>query len=64
MDEAGLAWMLPHPDKSGEYRERRMAEHIIERVLQKEAATRVLIWVGYGHAYKPRPPGQLKMMAT
>jgi uncharacterized iron-regulated protein len=64
MDEADLAWMQEHPDESGEYRERRMAEHIIERILQKEPAARVLIWVGYGHAYKSRPSGRLKMMAA
>jgi len=64
MDEADHAWMEEHPDDSGEYRERRMAEHIIERILQKEPAARVLIWVGYGHAYKYCPPGRLKMMAA
>ncbi len=64
MDEADHAWMEEHPDDSGEYRERRMAEHIIERILQKKPAARVLIWVGYGHAYKCRPPGGLKMMAA
>ena len=64
MDEADDAWMEEHPDDSGEYRERRMSEHIIERILQKEPAARVLIWVGYGHAYKYAPPGLLKMMAA
>jgi heme-binding uptake protein ChaN (Tiki superfamily) len=64
MDEADHAWMEEHPDDSGQYRERRMAEHIIERILQKEPAARVLIWVGYGHAYKYRPPGLFKMMAA
>ncbi len=64
MDEADLLWMEEHPDESGEYRERRMAEHLIERILQKEPAARVLIWVGYGHTYKHCPPGLLKMMAT
>ncbi len=63
MDEADLAWMQEHPDESGEFRERRMAEHIIERILQHEPAARVLIWVGYGHAYKHHAPGRLKMMA-
>src|SRR5260370_21504544 len=48
MDEADLAWMDEHPDESGEYRERRMAEHIMERILQKDPQARVLIWVGYG----------------
>src|SRR2546429_180112 len=43
MDEADHAWMEEHPDESGEFREQRMAEHIIERVLQKEPAARVLI---------------------
>jgi len=64
MDEADHAWMQAHPDESGEFRERRMAEHIIERILQQEPAARVLIWVGYGHAYKYCPPGGLKMMAA
>jgi hypothetical protein len=64
MDEADDAWMEEHPDDSGEYRERRMAEHIIERILQKEPAARVLIWVGYGHAYKYSPPGLFKMIAA
>jgi uncharacterized iron-regulated protein len=64
MDEADDAWMEEHPDDSGQYRERRMAEHIIERILQKEPAARVLIWVGYGHAYKYTPPDGLKRMAA
>jgi hypothetical protein len=64
MDEADLAWMQEHPDESGGFRERRMAEHIIERILQQEPAARVLIWVGYGHAYKYCQPGGLKMMAA
>ncbi len=64
MDEADHAWMQGHPDESGEFRERRMAEHIIECILQQEPAARVLIWVGYGHAYKYCPPGRLKMMAA
>ncbi len=44
MDEADGAWMQEHPDESGEFRERRTAEHIIERILQQEPAARVLIW--------------------
>jgi len=64
MDEADLTWMQEHPDETGEYRERRMAEHIVERILQQEPAARILAWVGYGHAYKYRPPGRLKMMAA
>ncbi len=55
MDEADCAWMEEHPDESGEYR---------ERILQKEPAARVLIWVGYGHAYKYRSPDRPKMMAA
>lgn len=64
MDETDHAWMEEHSDESGEFRERRMAEHIIERILQKEPAARVLIWVGYGHAYKYCQPGLPKMMAA
>ena len=64
MDKADVAWMQEHPGDSGQYRERRMAEHIIERILQKEPAARVLIWVGYDHAYKYLPPSRLKMMAA
>lgn len=65
MDEVDdRAWIEEHPDESGKYRERRMAEHIIERILQKEPTARVLIWVGYGHAYKYSPPSLFKMMAA
>ncbi len=64
MDEADFTWMEEHPDESAEYRERRMAQHIIERILQQEPRARVLIWVGYGHAYKYTPPDGLKRMAA
>ncbi len=64
MDEADHAWMEKHPDESAEYRERRMAEHIIERILQQEPHARVLIWVGYGHAYKYILPDGFKPMAA
>ncbi len=64
MDEADFTWMEEPPDESAEYRERRMAQHIIERILQQEPRARVLIWVGYGHAYKYTPPDGLKRMAA
>src|SRR5258708_16106359 len=64
MDEADQAWREKHLDESAAYRERGMAEHIIERMLQEEPHARVLIWVGYGHAYKYILPDGFKPMAA
>jgi hypothetical protein len=52
-------WLLNHPDM--QFRERRMAEHIAERVLQPEPAAHVLVWVGHQHGQKFQHG--LKMMA-
>lgn len=65
VDGPDLSWMNAHPDMAGDYRERRMAEHIIERILDQDANARVLVWVGYAHACKisTRNPNFPKMMA-
>jgi hypothetical protein len=49
-DEA--VWMHDHPDQAMAFREQRMAEHLVERVLRPDPTARVLIWVGHGHAQK------------
>jgi hypothetical protein len=62
VDEEDRAWMQAHPDEAFAYRERRMAEHIVERIFGREPGARLLVWVGLGHARKRSPPG-LEMMA-
>lgn len=52
--------MQGNPDDAFTYRERRMAEHIVEDILQPHPDARVLVWVGYGHSQKGRA---MKMMA-
>jgi hypothetical protein len=44
--------MQSNPADAMAFRERRMAEHIIDRILGPEPTARVLVWVGYGHAQK------------
>ena len=60
MDTQDSAWLLAHPQEQFSYRERRMAEHIIERIFAREPSARVLVWVGHGHGQKGT---RLKMMA-
>lgn len=62
VDADDMAQMQAAPNESVAFRERRMAEHLVERVLQPEPMARVLIWVGYGHAQKWSPPGFPRMM--
>lgn len=56
MDEVDRSLLSDHEGMWGEYRERRMAEHIIERILEKDTNTRVLVWVGYNHPRKHTYP--------
>jgi hypothetical protein len=60
MDGDDFEWVQAHPDELVTYRERRMAEHIVERILQPEPTARVLVWVGHGHGQKG---SRFKMMA-
>jgi hypothetical protein len=60
MDANNGERLLDHPGDM-QLRERRMAEHIAERVLHPEPAARVLIWVGHQHGQKIERG--LKMMA-
>jgi hypothetical protein len=60
MDTEDAAWLVAHPKEMFSYRERRMAEHIVERIFAREPSARVLVWVGHGHAQKGT---RLKMMA-
>jgi len=60
MDSEDTAWLLAHPEEQFSYRERRMAEHVVERIFAREPSARVLIWVGHGHERKGT---RLKMMA-
>ncbi|MGI9147818.1 MAG: hypothetical protein ACR2IK_14915 [Chloroflexota bacterium] len=60
MDANDSKWLLNHPGDM-QFRERRMAEHIAERVLQPEPAARVLVWVSHQHGQKIERG--LKMMA-
>lgn len=60
MDGEDSNWLLDHPAESFSYRERRMAEHIVERIFAREPSARVLVWVGHGHGQKGT---RLKMMA-
>ncbi len=60
MDADDAVWMQTHPDEAFAYRERRMAEHIVGRILEREPAAGALVWVGHGHGQKGTP---LKMMA-
>jgi len=61
LDLADSAWLQAHPEADlFVERERRMAEHIVERILRPEPTARVLVWVGHGHGQKGTP---IKMMA-
>jgi hypothetical protein len=61
LDREDSAWLQAHPEADLFIeRERRMAEHITERILRPEPAARVLVWVGHGHGQKGTP---VKMMA-
>jgi hypothetical protein len=44
-------WLLNNPGDM-QFRERRMAEHIVERILAPYSDARVVVWVGHGHAQK------------
>lgn len=57
-----IAWMQAHPADAAAYRERTMAQHIVERILRPSPRARVLVWVGYGHVQK-WSLGGLRMMA-
>jgi hypothetical protein len=61
VDEEDLPWMQAHPQEAMAFRERRMAEHIVERILAPHPAARVVVWVGYGHVQKVHMG--VKMMA-
>ena len=64
MDAEDMAWMQAHPNEAMAFRERRMAEHIVERILEPHPTSTALVWVGYGHAYKRTPKGfPAQMMA-
>jgi len=56
-----VRWMQEHPDEAMSYREELMARNIRERILEKDAAAKVLVWVGMGHAQRRSGLG-LKMM--
>jgi hypothetical protein len=61
VDDDDISWMKNHPQEALAFRERRMAEHIVERILVPYPDARVVVWVGYGHAQKL--DRGLKMMA-
>ena len=52
VDERDMSWMQSHPQQALAYRERAMAEHIVERILGPRPDARVVVWVGHGHAQK------------
>jgi hypothetical protein len=52
VDGGDLRWMQTHPQDAMAFRERRMAEHIVDRILAPYPDARVLVWVGHGHAQK------------
>ena len=54
-------WMLEHPDQSMAHREEVMARNIRQRIVEPCAESKVLVWVGMGHAQKR--VGLVKMMA-
>lgn len=61
MDANDTEWLLNHPGDM-QFRERRMAEHIAERILAPSPDARVLVWAGYNHVQKVELGG-VKMMA-
>jgi hypothetical protein len=62
-NSAGLVWMRAHPDEAEAHRERRMAEHIAERILSRVPSARVVVWTGSSHARKRAVAGGLRTMA-
>jgi hypothetical protein len=52
MDSHDAEWLFQHLDEMIRLREQRMAEHIVERILEPAPAARVLVWVGQGHGQK------------
>jgi hypothetical protein len=60
MDTEDATWLLAHPEEVFGHRERRMAEHIVERIFARDPSARVLVWVGHGHGQRGT---RLKMMA-
>ena len=52
LDAEDATWAQSHPENVMAFRERRMAEHLVDRILGPEPAARAVVWVGYGHAQK------------